>query len=175
MIRFEKVTPDNFETAINLKMRDDQIGFMENNLYSLAESKVFDYLEPRIIYSDEEAIGFMLYYFQPYGVVRAMGPGEGNHEIHCDGQDYVYFKRVMVDKNYQGKGLGRAAMKAAGEYFKAEYPSIAFVELMHYMDNETGASLYESLGYKSTGEVRRTLRPGTEDEYDEELVRRMYY
>ena len=45
MIRFEKVTPDNFEGVINLKLRDDQVGFLENNLYSLAESKVFDYLE----------------------------------------------------------------------------------------------------------------------------------
>ena len=46
---------------------------------------------------------------------------------------------------------------------------------MHYLDNDTGSRLYESLGYKSTGEVRRTLRPGAEDEYDEELVRRYYY
>ena len=175
MIRFEKVTPANFEVAINLKMKEEQVGFMENNLYSLAEAKVFDYLEPRLIYSDDEAVGFMLYYFQPFGVLREMGPGEGVHEIHSEGKDYIYFKRVMLDEKYQGKGLGRAAMKAASEYFKEEYPSISFVELMHYLDNETGASLYESLGYVSTGEVRKTLRPGTEDEYDEELVRRMYY
>lgn len=77
MIRFEKVTPDNFEGVINLKMKESQIGFMENNLYSLAEAKVFDYLEPRAIYNDQELIGFMLYYFQPDGVVREMGPGEG--------------------------------------------------------------------------------------------------
>ena len=174
MIRFAHVTPQNFEAVINLKLRDDQVGFLENNLYSLAESKVFDYLEPRAIYNDDELIGFMLYYFQPLGVVREMGPGEGHHEIHADG-DYVYFKRLMLDETQQGKGLGRASMEAAGRYFKEEYPSIKFVELMHYLDNETGASLYESLGYQSTGEIRRTLRPGTEDEYDEELVRRMYY
>lgn len=68
MIRFEKVTPDNFEEVVNLKLRDDQIGFLENNLYSLAEAKVFDYLEPRAIYDDDRLIGFMLYYFQPDGV-----------------------------------------------------------------------------------------------------------
>ncbi|MBQ6662999.1 MAG: GNAT family N-acetyltransferase [Firmicutes bacterium] len=175
MIRFEKVTPDNFEGVINLKLRDDQVGFLENNLYSLAESKVFDYLEPRAIYADDTLIGFMLYYFQPDGVTRQMGPGEGKHEIHSGGQDYIYFKRLMLDQSFQGKGLGRAAMTAALAFFKEEYPSAAFVELMHYMDNDTGASLYESVGFASTGEVRRTLRPGTEDEYDEELVRRMYY
>ncbi len=175
MIRFEKVTPDNFEDVINLKMKDSQIGFMENNLYSLAEAKVFDYLEPRAIYNDQELIGFMLYYFQPNGVVREMGPGEGVHEIHNDGMDYVYFKRLMIDQYYQGKGFGKAALEEAGRFFKKEYPSIGFIELMHYMDNETGASLYEAAGYKSTGEVRRTPRPGTDDEYDEELVRRVYF
>ena len=81
----------------------------------------------------------------------------------------------MLDESCQGQGLGRASMKAAAAFFKQEYPSIAFVELMHYLDNDTGASLYESLGYQSTGEVRRTLRPGTANEYDEELVRRFYY
>lgn len=174
-INFRKVTPENFEGVINLELRDDQVGFLENNLYSLAESKVFDYLEPRAIYDGDELIGFMLYYLQPYGVVREMGPGEGKHEVHSDGKDYVYFKRLMLDKSVQGRGLGRASMEEAIRFFKEEYPSIAFVELMHYLDNDTGASLYESLGFKSTGEVRRTLRPGTEDEYDEELVRRMYY
>ena len=174
MINFKPVTPGNFEAVINLKLHESRVGFLENNLYSLAESKIFDYLEPRAIYNDEELIGFMLYYFQPYGVVRQMGPGEGQHEIHSDGQDYIYFKRIMLDQSFQGKGLGRASMKAAAEYFKKEYPSIAFIELMHYLDNSTGASLYESLGYVSTGEVRRTLRPGTEDEYDEEVVRRCY-
>ena len=131
MIRFEKVTPDNFEDVINLKMKDSQIGFMENNLYSLAEAKVFDYLEPRAIYNDQELIGFMLYYFQPNGVVREMGPGEGVHEIHNDGMDYVYFKRLMIDQCYQGKGFGKAALEEAGRFFKKEYPSIGFIELMH--------------------------------------------
>ena len=63
MIHFEKVTPNNFEAVINLRLKDDQIGFLENNLYSLAEAKVFDYLEPRAVYDDNKLIGFMLYYF----------------------------------------------------------------------------------------------------------------
>lgn len=175
MIRFEKITPDNFEAVIGLHMKDSQIGYMENNLYSLAEAKVFDYLEPRAIYSDETLIGFMLYYFQPEGIKRDMGPGEGVHEIDSGGMDYVYFKRLMLDQSFQGKGLGKKALQEAGRFFKEEYPSIGFVELMHYMDNTTGASLYESAGYQATGEVRKTARPGTENEYDEELVRRMYY
>lgn len=175
MIRFEKVTPTNFDDVIHLQMKESQMGFMENNIYSLAEAKVFDYLETRAIYDDATLIGFMIYYYQPYGVYRDMGPGEGVHEIDSGGEDYVYLKRIMLDKSFQGRGLGKAALIEAGRFFKEEYPSIAFVELMHYMDNDTGASLYEMTGYESTGEVRKTLRPGTVDDYDEELVRRKYY
>jgi diamine N-acetyltransferase len=175
MIRFDRVTSENFEAVIQLRMKEDQQDLMENNLYSLAEAKVFDYLEPRAIYDDEKLIGFILYYFQPAGVVRDMGPGEGEHEIHSDGMDYVYLKRLMIDKSWQGRGLGRKAMEAAVDFFKEEYPSIGFVELMHYLDNASGASLYESSGFVSTGEIRRTIRPGTEDVFDEELVRRKYY
>ena len=147
----------------------------KSNLYSLAEAKVFDYLEARAIYSGEHLIGFMLYYFQPFGLVRKMGPEEGEHGIDSGGMDYVYFKRIMIDEKWQGEGLGKAAMKKALHFFKEEYSSIGFIELMHYFDNDTGASFYEALGFTSTGEIRRTIRPGTEDEIEEELVHRKDY
>ena len=34
MIEFRDVTMENFEEVINLKLKDDQEGFLENNLYS---------------------------------------------------------------------------------------------------------------------------------------------
>ena len=89
------------------------------------------------------------------------------------------FYTLSGEKDAQGNSLKHILydkyVELYNRYFKEQYPSIAFVELMHYLDNDTGARLYEYLGYESTGEVRRTLRPGTEDEYDEELVRRYYY
>ena len=62
MIHFEMVTPDNLNEVINLRLKEEQVGFLENNLYSLAESKVFDYLEARAIYNGATLIGFMLYH-----------------------------------------------------------------------------------------------------------------
>lgn len=116
----------------------------------------------------------MLYYFQPHGVIRKMGSGEGVHEIDSGGKDYLYFKRLMIDEKFQGKGLGRSVLQEAKTFFKSEYPSISFIELMHYKDNEAGASLYEAAGYIATGEIRKTIRPGSETVYDEEIVRRCY-
>lgn len=156
MIHFEKVTEENFEDVIHLQLKEEQKGFLENNLYSLAEAKVNPDLEPRAIYNDDQLIGFMLYYF------------------HEGDPDYVYYKRLMIDRKWQGRGFGRAAMEAAIRMFKKEYPSIGCVELMHYLDNDAGEALYESLGFEATGEVRETIRPGT-DYIDRERVRRFYY
>ena len=156
MIEFRDVTMENFEEVINLKLKDDQEGFLENNLYSLAEAKVNSDLIPKGVYEDDKLVGFILYYF------------------HEGEPDYVYLKRLMIDEKLQGKGIGRKTMKAAIDLFKKDFPSIGCVELMHYLDNETGESLYESLGFKSTGEIRETIRPGT-DYIDKELVRRYFY
>ncbi|MCD1147312.1 GNAT family N-acetyltransferase [Peptoniphilus sp. KCTC 25270] len=156
MIRFEKVTMENFEEVIGLKLKEDQVEFLESNLYSLAEAKVNEALEPRGIYYNEELIGFMLYYFKE------------------DNPDYVYLKRIMLDEKFQGRGWGREAMEESIAFFKREYPTIGAVELMHYFDNEGGESLYISLGFEETGEVRETVRPGT-DIVDKERVRRYFY
>jgi len=114
MIEFRDVTMENFEEVINLKLKDDQVGFLENNLYSLAKAKVNSDLIPKGVYEDYKLVGFILYYF------------------HEGEPDYVYLKRLMIDEKY------------------------------------------ESLGFKSTGEIRKTIRPGT-DYIDKELVRRYFY
>ena len=86
----------------------------------------------------------------------------------------------MIDKDQQGKGLGRAALEASMDLFKEEYPSIGCVELMHYPDNKIGAAMYESLGFVPTGENRESepcrceLGTKNPDRYVE-IVRRRYY
>ena len=175
MIEFRDVDSKNFEEVIRLKVKKEQEGLLESNLYSIAESKIFDYLESKAIYNDGTLVGFMLYYFQPAGLEREMGAGEGEHIIDSGGKDYIYFKRLMIDEKWQGKGFGKATLETSGQYFKKKYPTISFIELMHYADNTSGAKLYEEAGYKETGELRKTLRPNTEDEYDEERVRRCYF
>lgn len=156
MIYFDTIDKSNFEEVISLKLKDDQVEFLESNLYSLAEAYVDPSLKPRAIYNDGQLIGFMLYYFE-----------------EAD-PDYVYLKRLMLDEKFQGQSLGRKSMEKAIVFFKKEYPSIGCVELMHYLDNEGGEYLYESLGFKPTGEVRKTIRPGT-DIVDREKVRRYYF
>ena len=40
MIEFRDVTMENFEEVINLKLKDDQVGFLENNLIFMKGSRI---------------------------------------------------------------------------------------------------------------------------------------
>lgn len=163
-MEFRKITGENLDQVIELEMEEDQKGFVEDNLYSMAQCAVYDHYRPLAIYVGKEPVGFILYYF-----VKDKD-GEG---------DYVYLHRIMVDKDYQGRGYGGQALDLALDHFKRDYPSIAFVELMHYEDNDA-ASLYESRGFKETGELRDSspgrIEAGTKakNRYYE-VVRRHYY
>lgn len=162
MIMFKSINRENFEAVINMEVNDTQSGFMENNLYSLAECAFEKYFIAKAIYNDKTPIGFMLYY------------------LVKDDPDYVFLHRLMIDKSQQGKGLGRAALEAAMDLFKEEFPSISCVELMHYPDNKIGAALYNNLGFEPTGEYRESEPCRCEkDTRDEnrymEIVRRKYY
>ncbi|WP_130862074.1 GNAT family N-acetyltransferase [Bacilliculturomica massiliensis] len=162
MITFKNVDRENFTAVISMEVNDAQKGFMEDNLYSLAECAFEESFVAKAIYSDDRPVGFMLYYFVE------------------DDPDYVFLHRLMIDRSQQGKGLGRAALLAAMDLFKEEFPSIACVELMHYPDNKIGAAMYDALGFLPTGEHRESepcrCEKDTKDENRYvEIVRRKYY
>ena len=162
MINFKEIDKDNFKAVINMEVNDDQKGFMENNLYSIAECTFEKDFVAKAVYDDDEPVGFVLYYFVK------------------DDPDYVFLHRFMINKNQQGKKLGRAALNVAVNMFKEEFPSIACVELMHYPDNLKAEYLYESLGFKPTGENRESepclCENGTADKNRYvEIVRRKFY
>lgn len=162
MITFRDVDKDNFQAAINLQVHDNQKCFMEDNLYSVAECAVENDFVAKVVYDDDQPVGFMLYYFVK------------------DNPDYVFLHRYMIDRHYQGNGLGRAALEASMDLFKEEYPSISCVELMHYPDNKIGAAMYEKLGFVPTGELRESEPCRCESDTKNpdryvEIVRRRYY
>lgn len=162
MVVFRDIDAETFQAVIDMEVHEEQKGFMESNLYSIAECAFEKDFRAKAIYEDEEAVGFILYYFVK------------------DEPDYVFLHRFMIDKKRQGQGLGKKALLASAELFRKEFPSIECVELMHYPDNEIGASLYEKTGFRPTGELRKSepcrCEAGTEDKNRQyEIVRRMYY
>ena len=162
MIRLKEITKDNLIPVTDLEMEDSQKGFVEDNLFSIAECYLYKEFIPKAIYDDETLIGFVLYYFV-----------EGD-------PDYVFLHRIMIDKSQQGKGYGVSSLDACVEEFKKEFPSIGCVELIHYPDNDRAAAVYQKAGFQLTGASVKSA-PGRieRDSLDEnrtyEVVRRRYY
>lgn len=162
MIHFKKVNETNFNKIINLKVHREQRGYLEDNLYNLGEAAIYKHFQPRGIYLDDQLIGFLVYYFKKAST------------------NFVYLHDYMIDKKFQGLGYGKRTLKKAITLFKKKFPSIAYVELVHYPDNPVGEALYEPLGFKKTGESRKSSPCRIESHSKNpnrylEVVRRYYY
>ena len=162
MLTLRDITKENLIPVTDLEMEDSQKGFVEDNLFSIAECYLYDEFIPKAIYDGDTPIGFVLYYFVE------------------DDPDHVFLHRIMVDKNQQGKGYGVRSLEACVEQFKKEFPSIGCVELIHYPDNDRAAAVYEKAGFKLTGDrydsAPGRIERGIEDENRTyEVVRRRYY
>lgn len=162
MINFREITKENFDNIINMEVNDSQKGFMENNLISLAECYFEKHFIAKAIYDNELPVGFILYYLEKKE------------------EDSIFLHRFMIDKKYQGKGYGKKSIEAMVKLFKEEFPTITYVELMHYPDNKIGETLYEKTSFKETGEKRESepcrIEKDTKDPNRYyEIVRRRYY
>lgn len=147
MIRFEKITEDNYGECIALDPGEIGSKYVASNVNSLAKAFVCKENNvctpmPYAIYKDEVMVGFIMMSF--------LKKDQNNDEE----EDTYDIWRFMVDQKYQGKGYGREALMKAIEIIKSfpHGPSNTLV-LSYLPDNEVGRSLYESVGFKATGEI----------------------
>lgn len=132
-ITLQEITAETWEQCVKLKVRSDQEHFIAFNVYSLAQSKYEPGLLPLAVYDGETMVGFVMYSEQPYE----------------PGKYFIY--RVMVGAEFQGKGYGRAAMQALIERMKM-LPDCREIVLSYEPENAVAERLYESLGFRKTGE-----------------------
>ena len=141
MPEIHPVTIKNWESLIDLKVREDQREFVASNLYSIAQAQFGDDFEghwdlfPYGIYEEDVPVGFLM-----YGV---------NFE-HPKQQAYI--QRLMVDEKFHGKGYGRFAMQKLIELFRAD-ERIQEVGISYEPENVAARKLYASLGFVETGRM----------------------
>lgn len=158
-ITLQPITATNWESLIELKVREDQKGFVGSNLYSIAEAQFgFDFekngywdLHPFGIYDGDQPVGFLMY---------------GDNFGHPAWQVYIF--RLMVDEKYQGMGFGRSGMRKIIEVFRAD-ERVKGVGISYKPDNDVARRLYASLGFFETGdrvgkEVLAVLNLGSGDD-----------
>lgn len=132
-VTLRPVDENNYRRVIALDVGPGQERFVARNVNSIAESKVYPYLIPAAVYSDDELVGFALY---------GRDPETGKYWI----------VRLMVDAAHQGKGYGRAAVLALIEEIQA-LPECGEIYLSLVPGNEAAEGLYQSVGFERTGEI----------------------
>ena len=134
MISLRKIDEDNFRKVVDMKLTNGGQKFVAANVYSLAQAWVFyEEARPFAIYKDEEVVGFIMFEWD---------------ELEKEAGIW----RFMIAEEYQGKGYGIDAMKAAIEMIRSE-GKFEYISLSYVPGNDVGKHIYEKLGFKATGEV----------------------
>ena len=132
-VSLRPITRDNLWAVVDLKLHPDQENLIEDNVASIANAYVEPTFVPLAIYADDDLVGFAMY---------------GQHPT--TGAWWVI--RIMIDRDHQGKGLGRAAMEALIETM-AERVGCEEVVSSTLPSNAAMAGLFASLGFRPTGEI----------------------
>lgn len=132
-IILKEIDKNNWEKCIELQVEENQRKFVASNSYSLLQSKYEDNCYPMGVYDGEIMVGFLMYDFD----------NDTNKWWMC---------RLMMDKQYQGKGYGRKAIGLLIDLLKKEKGNIKLYTSFE-PENAVAEKLYESIGFRKTGEI----------------------
>jgi diamine N-acetyltransferase len=134
MIRLVNVNKDNWQECIRLPTSEDHARFVAPNVYSIAEAQFYpDTVTACGIYAGGAMVGFAMY-----------GPDE-------DDATLFVIDRLMIAEGHRGKGYGKAALSAILE--EAKRRGFLRIKLSTNPENVKAIKLYESVGFRATGEM----------------------
>jgi len=138
-ISLREITEKNFNECIDLQVEPHQKNFVASNVYSLAQAWLYPAsARPFGIYHEDAMVGFLMLDINSF----------------CDDQNKVCeLWRFMIDRRRQGRGYGRAAMRALLEYIKESAMGYEKARLSFEPENEVAEKLYRSFGFEPNGEV----------------------
>ena len=132
-VTLRPITRDNLWAVVELKLHPGQEEFVADNIDSIANAYVEPTFVPLAVYAGDELVGFAMYGQHPH-----------------TGAWWVI--RLMIDREHQGKGYGRAATEAVIELM-AERVGCEEIVTSFVPANAAAAKLYASLGFRPTGEI----------------------
>ena len=148
MIRFEKITNKNIWKVCALEPFEDQKDFVAENIQSLAEAFATrnegNNALPLAVYHDEVLVGFVM-----------IGKGTVGNEEESDliRENYSLW-RLMIDKRYQGQGLGKQTMDAVIALIRTfPFGEAKKVWLSYEPENTRARAIYQRYGFVENGEM----------------------
>ncbi len=137
-ISLRDITHENWQAVYNLEVVADQRDFVAPNGYSLVQAAYdgpdLDFY-PLAVYADDTPVGFVMYVYFEY-----------------EGRKVWGIWRLMIAKEYQRKGYGRAALAATVNKMRDEHQCREI--LISFVPENIGAqTLYAQAGFVDTGKV----------------------
>lgn len=133
-ISLREVTAANWEEVADLEVHEHQEDFLDDNAWSIAESKFNRNAVPRAIYAGNIPVGFIMW-----------------ESMRDEGTPHDYsIYRFMIDKDHQSKGYGRIALELAlGEIRKDR--KLSRITICYVPENAGAREFYASFGFREVG------------------------
>jgi diamine N-acetyltransferase len=134
-VHLRRINSANISECLALRLEDEQAQFVASNAKSLAQASTNPARVPLAIY-DSAARGFE--FVPPVPMV-----GFTLYELTA-GVGFIL--RLMVDRQHQGKGYGKAAMREVIRRLRLT-PEVEMIATSYKIGNAAAAHLYGSLGF----------------------------
>lgn len=153
-IHLEKISWDNYEKVLKLRVNKEQESYVASNKASLIHAFIETSMGTPVyafaIMNGKVVVGFMqLVYGKDWtGYDREDWLTSETFKQYED-KPYYYIWRFMIDKKYQKRGYGREAFKQTLDFIKT-FPNgkVDYVLLSYEQSNEVGRQLYASFGFE---------------------------
>jgi diamine N-acetyltransferase len=135
MITLEKITKENIRDCVRLEVAESQKEFVAKNVNTIAWAYVDQQFTPYAICAGDEVVGLL-----------AVEDIPDNEEY-----DRYWVPRFMIGEAFQGKGYGKAAMKAVINMLSAK-PECQRIRLSVWPENTYAIEFYKNIGFVETEE-----------------------
>ncbi len=148
MIHFEEITNKNIWNVCALEPFDEQKDFVAENIQSIAEAYATrnegSNALPLAVCNDGELIGFLM-----------IGKGTvGNADESALIKENYSIWRLMIDKHFQRRGLGRQTLDAAIDLIRTfPFGPAEKAWLSYEPENIRARDIYRKFGFVENGEM----------------------
>lgn len=128
-IRLVSVTGANRALVAALELAPEQMDFVASNAESLEEAETDEDARPRVVMAGTRVVGFLMY---------------------DASEDEALVYRFMIDRAHQGKGYGKAALRALLDEI-GNLTHVREVSICYEPGNEAARHLYRAAGFVEQG------------------------
>ena len=149
MLRLEKINGKNVWDILHLEVSEQQKEFVASNDISVIETYVAitrnGHAFPFGIYDDKTPVGFLMIGFDV---------DDDWEDAPAIARNNYNLWRLMIDKRYQGRGYGKAAVALTLDFIRS-FPcgKAEYCWLSYEPENSVARALCRSFGFSETGEM----------------------